>query len=86
MVPTFDVSNASRSKLAATHGSAVGVAPAHCRRRIDLRSPYSVDVPNLASTPMLPPADLQSAFCSKSSHEVILDSSQSVFTLQAILR
>jgi len=45
----------------------------HAECRIDLRAPYSFDIANLARTLRVPPADLQSAFCLKSNHEVILD-------------
>jgi hypothetical protein len=40
---------------------------------IDLRASDSFDIPNLARTLGVPPADLQSAFCVRSNHEVILD-------------
>jgi hypothetical protein len=41
---------------------------------IDLRASDFFDIPNLARTLRVPPADLQSAFCVRSNREVVLDS------------
>ena len=73
MVPTFDVSDASPSELAATHGSAVGIAPDHCRRRIELRSSLFRRCPQSRENPEGPRRSSKRIFLG-SSHEVILDS------------